>query len=171
MNSNEKMQWRKVCWVLRYHTPNKYRFTEKYVHHLIFPFFLFRSEKELLGGHLSTFDQGKLVTPGVMDIINENQQKFEPYAAMCWQGIYKSQLRICWQPRSSRPNWNWWNRWANIKWKYRANWTEFPSSWVKLALGDFIPKIATDDEIAANIRSLNKKQCMVFDVLQQWARN
>ena len=40
-----------------------------------------------------------------------------------------------------------------------------------MALGDFIPETATDDEIAANIRSLNKKQCMVFDVLQQWARN
>ena len=27
-------------------------------------------------------NQGKLAEPGVMDIINENQQKFEPYAAM-----------------------------------------------------------------------------------------
>ena len=40
-----------------------------------------------------------------------------------------------------------------------------------MALGDFIPKIATDDEIAANIRSLNKKQHMMFDLLHQWARN
>ena len=40
-----------------------------------------------------------------------------------------------------------------------------------LASGDFIPKIATNDEIATNIRSLNKKQCMVLDVLHQWARN
>ena len=40
-----------------------------------------------------------------------------------------------------------------------------------LALGDFIPKIATDDEIAANIRSLSKNQRMVFDVLHQWVRN
>ena len=34
-----------------------------------------------------------------------------------------------------------------------------------LASGDFIPKIATNDEIAANIRRLNKKQHIVFDVL------
>ena len=40
-----------------------------------------------------------------------------------------------------------------------------------MASGDFIPKIATDDEITTNIRSLNKKQHMVFDVLRQWARN
>ena len=44
-------------------------------------------------------------------------------------------------------------------------------SQINLALGDFIPKIATDDEIAANIRSLNKKQRMVFDVLHHWARS
>ena len=30
---------------------------------------------------MSTY-QGKLAEPGVMDIINENQQKFEPYAAI-----------------------------------------------------------------------------------------
>ena len=40
-----------------------------------------------------------------------------------------------------------------------------------LALGDFIPKIATDDEIAANIRSLNKRQRMVFDVLHHSTRS
>ena len=40
-----------------------------------------------------------------------------------------------------------------------------------MALEDFIPKIATDDDIAANIRSLNKKQRIVVDVLHQWARN
>ena len=34
-----------------------------------------------------------------------------------------------------------------------------------------MPKILTDDKIAANIRSLNKKQRIVFDVLHQWARN
>ena len=46
-----------------------------------FFFFPFRSEKELLGGHLSTY-QEKLAEPGAIDIINENQQKFEPYAAI-----------------------------------------------------------------------------------------
>ena len=41
MNSNEKMQCWKVRQVLRCHTPNKYRFPEKYTHHLLFLFFLF----------------------------------------------------------------------------------------------------------------------------------
>ena len=38
-----------------------------------------------------------------------------------------------------------------------------------LAPRDFMPQIQTDDEIAANVRSLNKKQCMVFNVLHHWA--
>ena len=39
MISNERMHCRKVRQVLRYHTLNKYRFPEKYAHHLIFLFF------------------------------------------------------------------------------------------------------------------------------------
>ena len=41
----------------------------------------------------------------------------------------------------------------------------------KSASGDFMPKILTNDKTAANIRSLIKKQCIVFNVLHQWARN
>ena len=45
MNSNERMRCWKVRRVLRYHTPKKYRFPEKYAHHLLVLFFPFRSEK------------------------------------------------------------------------------------------------------------------------------
>ena len=85
MNSNEKMQSLKVRWLLRHHTPNKYRFPEKYAHPLLFLSFFFsfpfRWEKELLGGRLSTH-QERLAGPRVLNIINNNQQKFEFYAAM-----------------------------------------------------------------------------------------
>ena len=53
MNSNGKIQCRKVLRVLRYHTPNKYRFQEKYAHPLLFLLFPFWSEKEFLGEKLS----------------------------------------------------------------------------------------------------------------------
>ena len=68
MASNEQMQCRKVRRVLRYHTPNKYRFPEKYAHHLVF-FFRFDQEKEFPGRRLYTY-QGKLAEADVMDIIN-----------------------------------------------------------------------------------------------------
>ena len=58
----KRIQYRKVRRVLRYHTPNKYRFPEKYAYR-------FGSEKELLGGNLSTY-QGKLAEPVVIGIIN-----------------------------------------------------------------------------------------------------
>ena len=46
-----------------------------------FFFFPFQSDNKLLGGHLSTY-QGKLAEPSVLDITDNNQEKFEPYAAM-----------------------------------------------------------------------------------------
>ena len=48
MNSNEKMRCRKVRRVLRYHTPSKHQYPEKYAHHLLLLFYPFRSENELL---------------------------------------------------------------------------------------------------------------------------
>ena len=50
MNYNDKMRCCKVRRVLRYHTPNKHQYPEKYVHHLLLLFYPFRSENELLGG-------------------------------------------------------------------------------------------------------------------------
>ena len=44
-------------------------------------FFFFRLEKELLGRYFSTY-QGRLAESGIMDIVNENQQKFEPNAVI-----------------------------------------------------------------------------------------
>ena len=43
------MKCRKVQRVLHYHVSNKHRFPEKYVYHLLFLFYPFCSESELLG--------------------------------------------------------------------------------------------------------------------------
>ena len=136
---------------------------------IIYFFISFRSEKELLGGHLSTY-QEKLAEPGIMDIINENLQNFEPYAVI----VDRAYENLNWEfvdnqdahgqiendetgepiySEDTEPN-------EQNSQVHESN----------LVLGDFIPKIATDDKNAANIKSLNKKQFMVFDVLHQWAR-
>ena len=39
------------------------------------------------------------------------------------------------------------------------------------SFGSFMPQILTDDEIAANIKSLNKKQGDVFNIAYKWARD
>ena len=172
MDSNGTMQCRKVHQVFRYHTPNKYRFPKKYTHHLLFLFFfLFRSEKELLGGHFSTY-QGKLAEPGVMDIINENQENFEPYSAVVDRAYENLNSEFVdnqdaygqiENDKTGKPIYN-----EEDAEPHEQN-TQVDES--NLALGDFIPKIATDNEIAPDIRNLNKKQRIVFDVLHQWAKD
>ena len=170
MGSNKKTQCQNVRRVLRYHTPNKYRFPEKYVYHLLFLFFPFRSEEQLLGGHLSTC-QGKLAEPGVMDIINENQQKFEPYAAIVDRGYENLNSEFVDNKDAHGQIEN--DKTGEPIYREDTEPTEQNSQVHEsnLALEDLIPKIATDDEITANIKNLNKKQHMVLDKLHQWARN
>ena len=75
MNSNDEMRCRKVPRVLRYHTPDKHQYPEKYSHHLLLLFYPFRSKNELFGG-TSIFEDG------VTKIVHNNQRKFEPYAEL-----------------------------------------------------------------------------------------
>ena len=118
---------------------------------------------------MSTY-QGKLAEPGVMDIINENQQKFEPYAAIVDRAYENLNLEFVDNQDVHGQIEN--DEAGEPIYSEDTDSTEQNSKVHEsnLALGDFIPKIATDDEITANIRSLKKKQGMVFDVLHHWAR-
>ena len=77
MNCNEKMKCRKVH-VLCYHYPNNHRFSEKYANHLLFIFYQFRSESELLG--VNKTYQEQLRDEQILSVINTNGLRFEPYA-------------------------------------------------------------------------------------------
>ena len=114
---------------------------------------------------------GKLAEPGVMDIINENQQKFEPYAAIVDRAYENLNSEFVDNQDVHGQIQN--DETGEPIYSEDTEPTEQNSQVHEsnLALGDFIPKIASDDEIAANIRSLNKKQRIMFDVLHQWARN
>ena len=70
MNCNETM---------RYHVPNKDIYPEKFAHHLLFIFYPFRLEDELLIGNPPTY-QNTLACPSFLSAFNKNRQKFEPYA-------------------------------------------------------------------------------------------
>ena len=119
---------------------------------------------------MSTY-QGKLAEPGVMDVINENQLKSEPYAAMVDRAYeyLNSEFVDNQDAHGQTENYGTGEPiYSEDAESTEQNYQVYESN---LASGDLIPKLATDDEIAANIRSLNKKQRMVFDVLHQWARN
>ena len=64
MECNETIKCRKVRRVLRYHGPNNDRYPEKFAHHLLFMFYPFRSEDELLTGNPSTY-RNTLVCPSI----------------------------------------------------------------------------------------------------------
>ena len=74
----EKLYCWKVRWVLWYHMSNKLLSLEKFAHHVMLLFFLFRDEKQLLSG-CPPLHQNKLQEQGLQDVVNRNKIKFKPY--------------------------------------------------------------------------------------------
>ena len=79
--SNEKIKCRKTPYVLQYYVPNKETKPEEYAHHMLFSYYLFRDEKELLSGNPPTY-ASKLSEPGVTDLVNQNYSLVEPFATI-----------------------------------------------------------------------------------------
>ena len=106
-----------------------------------------------------------------MNIINENQQKFEPDTAIVDRAYENLNSEFVYnqdahgqieKDETGEPIY------GEDTEPTQQNTQVYESNF---AVGDFIPKTATDDEIAANIRSLNKNQRVVLDVLHQWTSN
>ena len=75
------MKCRKTPYVLQYYVPNKETKPEEYAHHMLFSYYLFRDEKELLSGNPPTY-ASKLSEPGVTDLVNQNYSLVEPFATI-----------------------------------------------------------------------------------------
>ena len=82
MNSNEKIGCREVRRVLRYHTPNKHQYPEKYAHHLLLLFYPFRSEMSYLVEPHTHAKEIFLNMVYLSEIVHNNRRKFEPYAEL-----------------------------------------------------------------------------------------
>ena len=76
--SNEKMKCRKTPCVLQYCVPNKETKPEEYAHHILFMYYPFKDEKELLSGNPPTY-ASKLSEPGVIDLVNQNYSVVKPF--------------------------------------------------------------------------------------------
>ena len=93
MNSKQKLRCRQVKAVLRYYVPNPHKYPEKYAHHLLFMFYPFRDENDLKSPHTGTYSD-KLLEDDVIEIVNRNKQRFEPFgdlvdsAMSCYKLIY-----------------------------------------------------------------------------------
>ena len=75
------MKCRKTPYVLQYYAPNKGTKPEEYAHHMLFMYYPFRDEKELLSGNPPTY-ASKLSEPGVIDLVNQNYSLVEPFATI-----------------------------------------------------------------------------------------
>ena len=72
------MKCRKTPYVLQYYIPNKETKPEEYAHHMLFMYYPFRDEKELLSGNPPTC-ASKLSESGVIDLVNQNYSLVEPF--------------------------------------------------------------------------------------------
>ena len=119
---------------------------------------------------MSTY-QGKLAEPGVMDTINENQQKFEPYAAIVDRAYENLDSEFVDNQDAHGQIEN--DETGEPIYSEDAEPTEQNSQVHEsnLASGYFMPKIVTRDKIATSISSLDKKPRILFDMQYQWARS
>ena len=86
MIAGETMRCRKVRRILRYHLPKKLLSPEKNFYHVMFLFFLFKDENQLLSGCPPLY-QNKLQEQGVQDVVNRNKIKSESYGCFVDQAF------------------------------------------------------------------------------------
>ena len=63
---------RKFEFVLRYHVPNKHKYSETHARHLLLMFYLFCSEEQLKAGEPLSYC-AKIPEAKVINVINENK--------------------------------------------------------------------------------------------------
>ena len=105
LSSGERLHYRKVELVLRYHLPNKFKDPEGYAHHLLLMFCSFRDECELKVGRPSSYSS-KLSEPGVIEVINNNKSLVEPHSDLVNDAFlnYRSNISPSWDPFSQQEN-------------------------------------------------------------------
>ena len=79
MSSNKQLKCRKVLYVLKYHVLNKHTKPEEYAHQILFMYYPFSSENDLKCNNSYV---EKLNLPNVLETINLNRMKVEPYVAL-----------------------------------------------------------------------------------------
>ena len=82
----EKLKCCKVPCVLKYHVPNKYTHAEKYAYYMLFMYLPFRDENEL---KINNSYGEKLYLSNVLETINLNCIKVEPYATLVYDALEK----------------------------------------------------------------------------------
>ena len=166
MNSSDKLRCRKVPLVLRYFEPNRDKHPEDYAHHLLFMFYPFREETELLSVDTKSH-VGKLNEPGVLDVVNRNKQIIEPFSELVHDAfqnfIHDHVNETSFDPYAQQENEE---SYPDVNQEDTDN-----ASSENVTNTSISSLILPDDDINAQIRSLNYQQKEVFDFVLQWAIN
>ena len=178
LSSGEKLDYRKVELVLRYHVHSKFKNPEGYVLHLLFMFYPFRDDCELKVGKPSLYSS-KLSEPGVLEIVNNNKSLVEPYSDLVNAAFlnYIADITPSWDPFSQQEN----EDVENELWKIELNdQTEIlcpdkenqnDENYSETVYSELHATILGDSEINSKIRSLNHKQRQIFDFIYNWVKS
>ena len=168
MTSKEKVKCRKVRAVLRFHVPSRNKYPERYAHHILLLYYPFRSESELL---VNTYLE-KLSQPGVLDIVNQNKQNIEPFAELVDEAFehYHADLDINMNAFAQQENEEVEDLLSNTNEELDEEPNNDAITEASRVFSD-VPCVLPDNEINEKIRSLNKKQREIFDVVLSWANN
>jgi len=171
MTCSEKLQCRKVPCVLRYYVPNRHKFPERYAHHLLFMFYPFRSEAELLSNEFNTYAD-KLNEPGVIEIVNFNKSRIEPYTELVEEAFFRFSNDMSLNSNSFAQQEN--DEVIEQLGEALFDEEDQPGDEIHVPANANIEQannILNDSEIDRLIRGLNTMQREVFNVVHKWARD
>ena len=167
------MKCRKTLYVLQYYVPNKETKPEEYAYHILFKYYIFRDEKELLNDNLATY-ASKLSEPWEIDLVNQNYSLVEPFATIVDNAFLRLSSDI-----------------DNIMDPYGQQENDEVNDYIPEGIDDSeseafethsaevgnnnlmfnkLPAIP-DKIINENIRPLNMKQKEIFHFIHKWARD
>ena len=158
MSSKEKLKCGrgKVKAVLIHHQPSPHKNVEQYAHHLLFAFYPFCHEEELKCTVTGTYF-AKLQEPAILNTINRNKSVTEPYNDMVEQALSNLLSELV-NPDIFGEQEN-----DDIQAELTDN--------NLLSLSAYTtPTLMPDCELHATIRSLNQKQCILFNIIHSWAK-
>ena len=173
MSSNEKLKCRKVPYVLKYYVPNKHTKPEEYAHHILFMYYPFRDENDLKSNNSYV---EKLNQPNVLEVINLNRMKVEPYATLVEDALERLATN---QEANIDPFGQCENNEVHDRLNEECQNLDIDESfrddmiYIDIGFGcnrSTLP-VFQDSIISENIRSLNLKQRQVFEVIHKWSRD
>ena len=170
MSSKDKLKRRNKKRVVRYHTPNPVNKPEEYAHHLMILFLPFRKESDLLSENENSY-VAKLNNPGILHIVNENKDRFEPWGYLVDSILMNADFAPRTDEFAQQENDNVEEEVVNNN-EYEGEHAEEINTESSARVGHTPSNnnLMPDDDINELIRTLIEKQRYVFEIVNKWVR-